>query len=68
MIEEFNNLIQNATYCSVPCHHDMNMLSCKRVYQTRYQSNGFIDHKEAGLVVRGFDQIDKLEYHLTLVS
>ena len=65
MVEDFNSLVQNDTWRLLPCRDDMNLLSCKWIYQTKYNSDGSIDRSKTHLIVRDFSKPVGLDYNWT---
>ncbi|CAH9140808.1 unnamed protein product [Cuscuta epithymum] len=56
MAEEFNALITNKTWDLVPHDSTKNVVGCKWVYKTKYNSDGSIERHKARLVAQGFNQ------------
>jgi histone deacetylase 1/2 len=62
MDEEYNALIKNNTWHLVPSSHGQNVIDCKWVYKVKWKADGTVDHYEACLVAKGFEQQYGIDY------
>jgi len=65
MDEEYQSLIQNNTWSQTKLPTNQNMVCCKRVYKIKFNSNGQVGRFKARLVVKGYSQIEGLDYNDT---
>ncbi|CAH9137156.1 unnamed protein product, partial [Cuscuta epithymum] len=56
MADEFNALIANKTWDLVPWDSTKNVVACKWVYKTKFNSDGSVERHKARLVAQGFKQ------------
>ncbi|CAH9142317.1 unnamed protein product [Cuscuta epithymum] len=56
MADEFNALLSNQTWDLVPWDGLKNVVGCKWVYKTKYNSDGTVERHKARLVAQGFKQ------------
>ncbi|CAH9063661.1 unnamed protein product [Cuscuta epithymum] len=56
MADEFNALLANQTWELVPYDCTKNVVGCKWVYKTKYNSDGSVERHKARLVAQGFKQ------------
>jgi hypothetical protein len=62
MLDEFNALIQNATWSLVPCLAGVNVVSGKWIYRHKYNSDGSLARYKARWVLHGFTQQAGIDY------
>ncbi|PKU87481.1 Retrovirus-related Pol polyprotein from transposon TNT 1-94 [Dendrobium catenatum] len=65
MSAEFDALQHQRTWILVPPSPSQNVLGCKWIYKTKYNSNGSIARHKARLVAQGFKQEYGLDYFET---
>ncbi|CAH9094352.1 unnamed protein product, partial [Cuscuta epithymum] len=56
MADEFNALLSNQTWDLVPWDGLKNVVGCKWVYKTKYDSDGTVERHNARLVAQGLKQ------------
>jgi hypothetical protein len=65
MDEEYQSLIQNNTWSQTKLPTNQNMVGCKWVYKIKHNSTGQVGRFKARLVVKGYSQIEGLNYNDT---
>ena len=65
MNEEYHSLMANDTWDLVPLPKGRKIVRCKWVYRTKYASNGSVERHKAQLVVKGFSQVERIDYNKT---
>lgn len=65
MHEELTALHANNTWVLVPRPTNVNVVRSKWVFRVKYIENGSLDRYKARLVVKGFTQIEGLDYEET---
>jgi len=65
MDEEYQSLIQNDIWSQTILLTNQNMVGCKWVYKIKLKSNGQVGRFKAKLVVKGYSQIEGLDYNDT---
>ncbi len=65
MDEEYQSLIQNDIWSQTILLTNQNMVGCKWVYKIKLKSNGQVGRFKARLVVKGYSQIEGLDYNDT---
>lgn len=65
MHEELTALHANNTWVLVPRPSNVNVVRSKCVFRVKYKENGSLDRYKALLVVKGFTQIERLDYEET---
>ena len=68
MNEEYCSLMENDTWNLVPLPKERKLVRCKWVYRTKYASNGSVERHKAWLVVKGFSQVEGIDYNETFSS
>lgn len=61
MKEEVVALHQNDTWILVPLPYQVNIVSSKLIFQTKFKKDGSLRGTE--LVAKGFIQVERLDYH-----
>ena len=54
MEEEYSSLMKNHTWDLCPLPKGRKLVHCKRIYHTKYATDGSIDKYKAHLVAKGF--------------
>ena len=62
MIEEYNALKNNNTWCLVPCPAGANVITGKWIFRHKHNSDGSLARYKARWVVRGFNQQFGIDY------
>ena len=62
MNEEYRSLLANDTWDLVPLPKGRKLVRCKWVYNTKYGLDGKVDKHKAGLVAKGFSQVEGIDY------
>lgn len=62
---EYAALVKNATWTLCPGPTDHYIIDTKRVYKTKQNEDGCLDHRKARLVAKGFNQISGLDFSQT---
>ena len=62
MIEEYNALKNNNTWCLVPCPAGANVTAGKWIFRHKHNSDGSLARYKARWVVRGFNQQFGIDY------
>lgn len=62
MNEEYCSLLENDTWDHVPLPKGRKLVRCKWVYRTKYGPNGKIDKNKDRLIVKGFSQVEGIDY------
>lgn len=65
MQEEYDTLIANQTWDLVPLPQGKNLVSCKRLYKTKFNANNEVSKFKNRSVFSGFSQIEGLYYNKT---
>ncbi|PKU64191.1 Retrovirus-related Pol polyprotein from transposon TNT 1-94 [Dendrobium catenatum] len=65
MSQVLDALQKQGTWILVPPHSTTNILGCKWIYKTKYNSDGTLARYKARLVAQGFKQEHGLDYHET---
>ena len=65
MHSEYDALLRNETWHSVPPLPSQNVIDCKWVYKVKQKSDGTVDRYKARLVAKGFKQRYGLDYEDT---
>ena len=65
MNEEYRSLMESDTWDLVPLPKGRKLVRCKRVYRTKYASYGSVQIHKAGLVSKGFSQVEGIDYNET---
>lgn len=65
MKEEYDALLNNATWDLVPCPKDKKIIGCKWIYKVKRNSNGSLARYKARLVAKGFHQTADIDYNET---
>jgi hypothetical protein len=65
MDEEYQSLIQNDIWSQTKLFTNQNMVGCKLVYKIKLNSSGQVGRFKAMLVVKGYSQIEGLDYNDT---
>ncbi|KAH9313676.1 hypothetical protein KI387_022303 [Taxus chinensis] len=65
MAAEYSSLMKNHTKDLVSLPKGRKMVRCKWVYQTKYIANGSIDKYKGHLIVKGFSQVEGIDYSET---
>ena len=68
MKEELQALHNNHTWTLVSHHPSMNVIGSKWLYQTKLKADGSLECLKARLVVKGFNQLEGVDYDETLVQ
>lgn len=68
MEEEITVLERNKTWSLVSLPRNVNLVSCKWVFQVKRQPNGTLQRRKAWLVTHGFSQIDVEETYNLVVK
>ena len=62
MKEEYKSLLDNDTWDLVPLPKGRKLVRCKWVYRTKYGPDDKVDKCKAKLVVKGFSQVEGIDY------
>jgi hypothetical protein len=62
MMDEFNALIRNDTWCLVPCPAGVNVVTGKWIFRHKIHADGSLARYKARWVVRGFTQKAGVDY------
>lgn len=65
MYEELVALVANKTWTLVPFRSDMNVVGCKWIYKAKLKVDGSFERLKAGLVAKGFNQVDGVDFSET---
>jgi hypothetical protein len=65
MNEEYRYLMENDTWDLVSLPKGRNIFRCKWVYRTKYASDGSVERHKAWLDVKGFSQVEGIDYNET---
>jgi hypothetical protein len=65
MNEEYRSLMENDTWDLVPLPKGRKLVICKWVYRTKYALYGSVERDKARLVVKGFSQVEGIDYNET---
>ncbi|XP_019228431.1 PREDICTED: uncharacterized protein LOC109209578 [Nicotiana attenuata] len=65
MTQELNALKENGTWTLVDLPTEKAPIGCKWVFKIKYKANGEIERYKAGLVAKGYNQIEGLDYRKT---
>jgi hypothetical protein len=65
MNEEYRSLMENDTWDLVPLPKGRKLVRCKSVYRTKYALDGSVERHKAGLVAKGFFQVEVIDYNET---
>lgn len=65
MSKEFDALVRNGTWDLVPASPIKNLVGCKWIFRTKWNSDGSIDRYKAHLTAKGFRQHPGVDYHDT---
>ena len=57
-----DSLEKNQTWDLVPQSTRKNVVKCQLVYQTKFTSDGVVEHHKAWLVMKGFSQQEGMDY------
>lgn len=65
MEEEYHSLIKNNTWTLVDIPKNKTIIPCKWVYKTKTDENDIIARYKARLVIKGYKQTKRVDYHET---
>jgi hypothetical protein len=63
--QEYRSLMSNNTWDLVPLPKGRKIVICKRVYKSKYESDGSVERHKAQLVAKGFSQVKGVYYNET---
>ena len=64
---EYESLLRNKTWSLVPLPLGNNLVCCKWVYKTNFTTQGQIWKYKARLVIKGFNQLEGIDYNETFL-
>ena len=68
MLTELQALQENGTWSLTPLPAGKTPIGCRWVYKIKHRSDGSIERYKARLVVKGFTQLEGVDFHDTLYS
>jgi hypothetical protein len=68
MNEKYHSLMGNDTWDLVPLPKGRKFVKCKRVYRTKYASDGSVERHKVRLIAKGFSQVEGINYNETFAT